>query len=221
MLDEAAQKLHGRQRHRAPLIALGVVLPVKRDVVAIEGEQPVIADRDPMGVAPEIAQDGGRAPEGGLGVHHPIGREERVDEGVPLRRGTEVLAATGEFELVVVVRAAERLDKLPAKDATQDLDGEEEACVLRMDPPLMIRREATRGYHAVDVWMADQRLAPGVEDAEYADLRTEMARVGGDLAEGRRTRVEEPGVQPRTIPIRQREQRMRQREDDVHIRHVE
>jgi hypothetical protein len=34
-LDEAAQKLHGRQRHRAPLIAMGVVLPVKRDVVAI------------------------------------------------------------------------------------------------------------------------------------------------------------------------------------------
>lgn len=52
-MDEAAQKLHGRQRHRAPLIALGVVLPVKRDVVAIEGEPSMIADRDPMGVAAE------------------------------------------------------------------------------------------------------------------------------------------------------------------------
>ena len=31
---------------------MGVVLPLKRDVVAIEGEQPVIADRDPMRVAP-------------------------------------------------------------------------------------------------------------------------------------------------------------------------
>ena len=55
VLDEAAQKLHGRQRHRAPLVGMGVILPVKRDVVAIEGEQSVIADRDPMGVAPEIA----------------------------------------------------------------------------------------------------------------------------------------------------------------------
>ena len=58
VLDEAAEKLHGRERHRAPLIAMGVVLPLKGDVVAIEGEQPVIADRDPMGIAPEIPQDG-------------------------------------------------------------------------------------------------------------------------------------------------------------------
>ena len=116
-MDEAAQKLHGGQRHRAPLIALGVVLPVKGDVVAIEGEQSVIADRDPMGVAPEIAQDGRRAPEGRLRVDHPIGREERVDEGVPLRRVAEVLAATGEFELMVVVRAAERLELHQAESA--------------------------------------------------------------------------------------------------------
>ena len=209
------------ERHRAALVAMGVVLPVEGDVVAIEGEQPVIADRDAMGVAPEIAQDGGRAPEGRLGVDDPVGLEERVDEGAPLRRVTQVLAATGEVEFVLVVRAAERLDKLPAKDATEDLHGQEEAGVLRMDPPLMIRREATRGHDAVDVRMADQRLPPRVEDAQHADLRAEMARVGGDLAERGRARLEEPGVQARTIPIGQRQQRMRQREDDVHIRHVE
>ena len=58
VLDEAAQKLHGGERHRAALVAVGVVLPRKGDVVAIEGEQPVIADRDAMGIAPEIAQHG-------------------------------------------------------------------------------------------------------------------------------------------------------------------
>ena len=35
-----------------------VVLPLKGDAVAVEGEQPVIADRDAMRVAPEIAQHG-------------------------------------------------------------------------------------------------------------------------------------------------------------------
>ena len=58
VLDEAAQKVHGRERHGPPLIAMGVVLPLKRDVVAIEGEQSVIADRDAMCVAPEISQHG-------------------------------------------------------------------------------------------------------------------------------------------------------------------
>ena len=69
--------------------------------------------------------------------------------------------------------------------------------------------------------MADQGLSPGVEDAQHADLGAEMPRVGGDFAERRRARLEEPRVQTRTIPIGQRQQRMRQREDDVHIRHVE
>ena len=86
VLDEAAEKLHGRERHRAPLVAVGVVLPPKRDVLAVEGEQAVIADRDAMGVAPEVPQDGGGAAEGRLRIDDPVGLEERVDEGVPARR---------------------------------------------------------------------------------------------------------------------------------------
>src|ERR1700675_3132662 len=48
-----------------------------------------------------------------------------------------------------------------------------------------------------------------------------MPRVGGDFAERRRTRLEEPRVQAPTVAIGQRQQPMREREDDVHIRHVE
>ncbi len=81
-------------------VAMGVVLVGKGHVLAVEGEQPVIADRHAMGVAPEIAQDGGRATEGRLGVDDPVGLEERVDEGAPRGRGPQVLAAAGEVELV-------------------------------------------------------------------------------------------------------------------------
>src|ERR1700736_2586159 len=69
--------------------------------------------------------------------------------------------------------------------------------------------------------MADEGLPPGVQDAQHADLGAEMPRVSRDLAECRRARLEEPRVQACTIPIGQWEQRMRKREDDVHIRHVE
>jgi hypothetical protein len=48
-----------------------------------------------------------------------------------------------------------------------------------------------------------------------------MAWVGGDVAERRRARLEEPGVQLRAVPIGQGQQAMRKREDDVYIRHVE
>jgi hypothetical protein len=85
----------------------------------------------------------------------------------------------------------------------------------------MIGRQTTGRHDTMHVRMADQGLAPGVENAQDADLRAEMPRVGGDFAERGRARLQEPGVQPRTIAIGQRQQRMRQREDDVHIRHVE
>jgi hypothetical protein len=90
-----------------------------------------------------------------------------------------------------------------------------------MNPALVIGRQTTRGYDAVDVRMADQGLPPRVEDAQYANLGTELSRVGRDLAEGRGARLEEAGVEAGAIPIGQRQQSMREREDDVHIRHVE
>src|SRR5712691_7864475 len=90
-----------------------------------------------------------------------------------------------------------------------------------MNPALVIGRESTGRHDAMHMWMADQRLAPRVEDAEHADLRAEMARVRRDLSECSRAQLQEPRVQTGTVPIRQGQERMRQREDDVHIRHIE
>ena len=58
VLDEATQKLHRRQRHRARLIVVRVVLPLEGDAFAVEGAEPVIADGDAMRVAPQVAQHG-------------------------------------------------------------------------------------------------------------------------------------------------------------------
>jgi hypothetical protein len=49
-----------------------------------------------------------------------------------------------------------------------------------MYPLLVIGRQTTSGYDAVDVRMANQDLPPRVEDAQNPDLRTEMSRVGRD-----------------------------------------
>jgi hypothetical protein len=85
----------------------------------------------------------------------------------------------------------------------------------------MIWGQASRWHDAVHVRMADQGLPPRVEDAQDANLRAEMSGVGRDFAERRAARLNEPRVQARTIPIGQRQQPMRQCENDVHIRHVE
>jgi len=90
-----------------------------------------------------------------------------------------------------------------------------------MNPALVIGRESTGRHDTMHVRMADQRLAPRVEDGEHAALRAEMAGGRRDLSACGRAQLQEPRVQTGTVPIRQEQERMRQREDDVHIRHVE
>ena len=118
VLDEATQKLHPGEGHGAPSVVVGVILPVKRDALPIEGEQPVIADCHPMGIAPEIAQDGGRPAEGRLGVDDPIDGEQGVDEGMPLGGVAKVLGGTGEIELAPGVGVAKLLDQWARLDCT-------------------------------------------------------------------------------------------------------
>jgi hypothetical protein len=133
----------------------------------------------------------------------------------------QVLGGAGEIELAVGVGAAQLLDKLPTKDSTEDFHREEEAGVRWVNPAVVIGREATGRHHAMHVRVADQRLTPRVKDGQHADLGAEMPWISGDLAERRGARLKEPGVQTRIVPIGQREECMRQREDDVPIRDVE
>src|SRR5260221_14455883 len=85
----------------------------------------------------------------------------------------------------------------------------------------MIGRQAAGRHDAVHVGVADKGLAPRMEDAQTTDLGSQMARVGGDLAQRGRARLKEPGVHTTRIAVAQRQERMRQREDDVHVRDVE
>ena len=85
----------------------------------------------------------------------------------------------------------------------------------------MIGRQPARRHDAVDVRMADEGLAPRVENAQDADLGAQVARIRGHLTQRGRTRLEEQDVELCGVAIAERQQRMRQREDDMHVRHVE
>jgi hypothetical protein len=65
--------------------------------------------------------------------------------------------------------------------------------------------------------------ASGPRCGGYSARRSPRQDVAGwrPLPERRGAGLEEPGVQTRAVPIAERQERMRQREDDVHIRHIE
>ena len=73
----------------------------------------------------------------------------------------------------------------------------------------------------MDVGMSDERLPPRVQDAEEADRGAEVCGVGGDLAERRRAGAEQQVIETGRIASAQRVERVREREDDMHVRHVQ
>jgi hypothetical protein len=69
--------------------------------------------------------------------------------------------------------------------------------------------------------MPDEGLPPRVKDAEEADRRTEVTGIGGDLEQRGGARAKEEVIQERGVAAAQCMERVRQRENHVHVRHVE
>jgi hypothetical protein len=75
-------------------------------------------------------------------------------------------------------RPLKEIEKLAAKDAAEDLDGEEEG-ILGMNPAAIAWVETAGGNDAVEMRMQSQVLSPSVENAEEADLGSEVLGVDG------------------------------------------
>jgi hypothetical protein len=74
MKKEAADELVGLELHDLCCAVLAVILPAEGDMIVVEGDDPAVGDRDPMGVAAEISQDLGGPAERLLGVDDPCDR---------------------------------------------------------------------------------------------------------------------------------------------------
>src|SRR5229473_2194999 len=78
---EAANELVGLELQYLCRAVLAVILPREGNMIVVEGDEPAVGDRDPMGVAAEISQDLGRPAERLLGVDDPIEAPRRSDAG--------------------------------------------------------------------------------------------------------------------------------------------
>src|ERR1700739_719738 len=88
-----------------------------------------------------------------------------------------------EVELTILKSLLESADELATEDFAQDFLGKEVvfSCV---DPAAVVEREAAGGHHAMHVRVKIELLAPGVQDTEETDLRTEVFRVASDFEKG-------------------------------------
>lgn len=112
------------------------------------------------------------------------------------------------------------IEELAAKDAAEDLDGEEER-ILGMNPAGVAWIETAGGNNAVEMRMQSQVLSPGVQDAEEADLGSEVLGVGGNLKHGLGGGAEEQIIEQPWIALTERVQLVGQGKDDVEVRYAE
>jgi len=214
--EETAQEVVDRQSQEPLLVGVRGVSPAEGDVALLDGDQSTVGDSDTVGVATEIAQRVFRSAEGRLGIDDPVVAEqgsEPCGEGPWLRQWREVAI---ELKLVLVEGGLQSGDELAAKDPAEHLDRQKEA-MARWDPAHVIGSEAARGGHAVDVGMMLEPLVPGMEHAEEADLRAEVAGIASDLQQGRGTGLEEQVVDDALVLERKWSEFTRQGEDEVHV----
>ncbi len=112
------------------------------------------------------------------------------------------------------------IEKLAAKDAAEDLDGEEEG-IFRMNPAGVAWIETAGGNDAVEMRMQSQVLSPGVQNAEEADLGSEVLGVGRNFEHGLSAGAEEQIVEQPWIALTERVQLVGQGKDDVEVGHAE
>src|SRR6266436_1979807 len=84
--------------------------------------------------------------------------------------------------------------KFSTKDAAEDLHGQEKR-IPRADPTTLVWRYSARGNGAVNVGMQQQVLPPGVQNADHADLCSQVFGIGRDLQQGLRTGSEQQVVE--------------------------
>ncbi len=183
MEEKTSQELLHGQGHEALLVAVGGVSPAKGDLVACQGNEAMVGNRDAMGVGAQIVKDIFWPPEGRFAVDDPVPTEEWAQErGESLGR-SERLQLAVEAQLALGEGLFQSGDELAPKDPCQDRDGKKEAAT-GFEPAVVVGREPAGGEHTMDVRMMLELLVPGVEDTEEADLCTQMAGMASNFEQG-------------------------------------
>ena len=90
-----------------------------------------------------------------------------------------------------------------------------------MNPVRVAWIEAASGNDAVEMRMQSQVLSPGVQNAEEADLGSEVLGVGRNFEHGLSAGAEEQIVEQPWIALAERVQLVGQGKDDVEVGHAE
>jgi hypothetical protein len=220
MQQETADELMGADCHDLRLIAVGVVLPAKLNVVVIHRDQAVVGDGDPVRIASKVVEHLLGTGEGQFGIDDPLlsahGREISIKGLATLQMGE----AVEEPQLARLKCVVEQLQESTPIKARENPRGQEESRAA-VDPAPSIGREAAPRHDAIEMRMMLKILTPGMQDGEESDLGAQVLGVRADRSQGLGRRLEEQVVDQGFVLQGERCDFLGQGEDDVEIRAVQ
>lgn len=131
--EKAPQELVGRQAHESLFVLVRGIAPAKGNLAIRERDQSAIGYGDAVSVSAKIPHDVFGPAKRALAVDDPVIAEELPQPSRERFRTREEIQLPMETESPLAVDAFEPGHKLAAKDAAQDLHGQEE-CVAGVDP---------------------------------------------------------------------------------------
>src|SRR6266568_1171426 len=122
-----------------------------------------------------------------------------------------------KLELALGEQLLQSSDELPAEDAAQCVNRQEETW-RRIDPSGTIESEAASGNDVVDVGMMFEVLSPGMEHAEESDVRSQVLGIVSQFEHSCCAGAVEQIIEQSLVLQCKSGKLMRQREDDVEVR---
>ena len=177
--QESPDELLGRESHSFLLIVVAVVAPVELDLPVFDIHDPMIGNRDPVGVAADILHHLLGPGEGRLGVDDPFHMAHGIEMQVENRRVSKGLEGREELEFAGIESLLQISQEQLAEQAGQHPYRQEETGAAR-NPPTTIGRDSATRDDTMQVGMKEEILSPTVEHGEEADLGAQMLGIGSD-----------------------------------------
>jgi hypothetical protein len=139
MKKEPSDKLACLQRHGLLTIVVCIISPEKRNIAVLDGEDAVIADRDPVSISAEVLKDPRGAIKGRFAIDDPLLMIKMSPEGFEGFGFLEMADAAGEYEITRFGAVFEEVKELASEQCRHDLYVNEEAFAAR-HPVASVRR---------------------------------------------------------------------------------
>ena len=159
---------------------VAVVFPAEAHLSVLVGDQPLIGEGDPVGIAAEVLDGLLWAAEGRFGIGHPFGVAQGSQAGLEGGGFLQPFQIAEELEVALLERLLERFEEQAPEQTREHAHGEKEARAAG-DPGLVIRGKAAAG---------ERRSADG---NSYGDNHFQSAGCPASAAT--------PGTPPTSAPL--------------------